>query len=55
MSISNRCNENENSYSILGTRNGYGPEGVHPSTLFGVQDFRVLEYEVFQVEIQDIV
>jgi hypothetical protein len=53
--ISNKCNENEMSQSILGTRCGYGPEGVDRSALFGVEDFRVLEYEVFQVEIQDIV
>jgi hypothetical protein len=54
-SIDDRCNENENSYSILGSRNGYGQVGVDPSSLFGVEDFRVLEYEVFQVEIESIV
>jgi hypothetical protein len=43
--ISNRCNENENSYSFR----------VNPKSLFGVRDFRVLEYEVFHVEIQTIV
>jgi hypothetical protein len=53
--ISNKCNENEISYSYLGPRYGYGEEGVDPTILFGEENFRVLEYEVFQVEIQDIV
>jgi hypothetical protein len=42
------------SHSILGPRGpryGYGPEGVEQSSLFGVDWFRVLENEVFQVEI----
>jgi hypothetical protein len=51
--ISNRCNENENSFSNLGY--GYGQDRVDPSILFGEGTFRVLEYEVFHVEIQDIV
>jgi hypothetical protein len=45
MSISNRCDENYSS-SSLGPILGYGEEGVDPFILFGVEDFRVLEYEV---------
>jgi hypothetical protein len=49
--ISNRCHENEYSFSILGY--GYGQERVDLLVCEG--NFRVLEYEVFQVEMQDIV
>jgi hypothetical protein len=53
--LSNRCDENESSYSILGHYYRYGPEGMEPSSLFGSRNFRVLEYEVYQVEIRAIV
>jgi hypothetical protein len=53
--IADRCNENENSYSYLGPRHGHGPEGVDPYILFGSLRFRVLEYEVYQVEIESVV
>jgi hypothetical protein len=49
MSISNRCDENYSS-SSLGPVFGYGEEGVYPFILFGSRHFRVLEYEVFQVQ-----
>jgi hypothetical protein len=50
--IADRCHKNEYSYSFLGPihgDDGYGLEGVEPSSLFGVEEFRVLEYEVYQV------
>jgi hypothetical protein len=51
--IADRCNENVGrSFSYLRPRYGYGPEGVDSRILFGEERFRVLEYEVFQVEIQ---
>jgi hypothetical protein len=52
--ITNRCHENEYSSSHIGM-GGYGDKGVDPFFLFGSYLFRVLEYEVFQVEIQTIV
>jgi hypothetical protein len=55
LSIRHRCNVDERSRSHLGPRYGYGPEEVDPSILFGSTYFRVLEYEVFQVEVDDIV
>jgi hypothetical protein len=53
--ITDRCNENAESLSFLEAVYGYGPEGVDSSSLFGVDWSRVLEYEVFQVEIESIV
>jgi hypothetical protein len=47
--ITNRCNENENSYSYS-ILDGYGPGGVEQSSLFGEERFRVLEYEVFRLK-----
>jgi hypothetical protein len=49
MYISNRCDKNEYSHSVLGPLYGYGQDGVDPSSLFGVEDFRVLEYEEEEV------
>jgi hypothetical protein len=49
--ISDRCNENERSFSHLMPIHGYGSEGVEPLSLFGVERFGVLEYEVFHVEL----
>jgi hypothetical protein len=54
LSVADRCDENERSNSFLGPRYGYGQDGVDPSSLFGVEDFRVLEYEVFRVEIDSV-
>jgi hypothetical protein len=53
LSIEDRCDENERSFSNLAPTRacGYGQEGVNPSILFGSTLFRVQEYEVFQVEI----
>jgi hypothetical protein len=59
--IIDRCNEDNerNSCSILGPDQGYGywQEGVDPAWIppFCEIFFRVLEYEVFQVEIQTII
>jgi hypothetical protein len=57
LTITDICNENANSCSYLYPEYGYGhgPEGVETSSLFGLEDFRVLEYEVYQVEIESIV
>jgi hypothetical protein len=52
--IDDRCHENERSCSYLDPFFGYGSEGVDPLSLFGSRDFRVLEYEVYQVEIKAI-
>jgi hypothetical protein len=46
--IADRCDVNERSSSYLGS--GYGSEEVDPFMLFGSFHFRVLEYEVYQVE-----
>jgi hypothetical protein len=50
LAISHRCHENEISFSILIPYNGYGVEEVDPIILFGSHHFRVLEYEVYQIE-----
>jgi hypothetical protein len=47
LSIQDRCDENERSFSILGPH-GCGQDGVDPSSLFGVEEFRVQEYEVLR-------
>jgi hypothetical protein len=52
LGIADRCHENEYSHSYLGPRYGYGSEGVDRYNLFGSFSFRVLEYEVYQVEIK---
>jgi hypothetical protein len=52
--ITNRCHENEYSSSHIGM-GGYGDKGVNPFFLFGSYRFKVLEYEVFQVELEAIV
>jgi hypothetical protein len=51
--ITDRCHENEYSHSYISDR--FSDEEVSPYILFGVDWFRVLEYEVFQVEIESIV
>jgi hypothetical protein len=53
--ITDRCNDNADSFSFLGPLYGYSSEGVDPYILFGSLGFRVLEYEVYQVEIKAIV
>jgi hypothetical protein len=58
LSIADICHENERSFSLLVPQWGYGKVGkeeVEPSFLFGVEDFKVLEYEVFHVELDAIV
>jgi hypothetical protein len=53
--ISSNCNENESSYSNLGTAYGTrGPE-VDERTLFGQKYFRVRDYEVFKLVIELLV
>jgi hypothetical protein len=49
ISISNNCNKNEESFSILGWAHG---EGANRSALFGQESFRVSEYEVFKIGIE---
>jgi microcystin-dependent protein len=49
--ISDNCGQNENSYSILGVSYGTGP-GVNRFALFGQEDFRMVDYEVFKIVIE---
>jgi hypothetical protein len=46
--ISNNCHQNDDSYSRLGRSYGSG-SGLDQSTLFGQEDFRVVDYEVFKI------
>jgi hypothetical protein len=55
MRIADKCNQTLRSFSILGPVYGYGPAGEDPLVLFGSPSFRVLEYKVYQVDIQDLV
>jgi hypothetical protein len=49
--ISSNCHENEESYSRLGSAYGEGAEASR-SALFGQENFRVSEYEVFKINIE---
>jgi hypothetical protein len=57
LSLSNRCNENE--YSRMYFTPNWGFVGSswerHLYPMFGVEYFRVLEYEVFQVELNPLI
>jgi hypothetical protein len=50
LAISNNCNQNEYSCSILGA--SYGEPGVDEDDLFGQESFRVADYEVFKIVIE---
>jgi hypothetical protein len=45
------CNQNEASFSKLGYAYGEGP-GANETTLFGQENFRVSDYEVFKIVIE---
>jgi hypothetical protein len=49
--ISDNCHQDLGSYSRLGKSYGRGP-GVNQNALFGQEDFRVLDYEVFKIVIE---
>jgi hypothetical protein len=49
--ISNNCHQNDDSYSRLGRSYGSG-SGLNQSELFGQEDFRVVDYEVFKIVIE---
>jgi hypothetical protein len=50
LAISNKCDENEDSYSNLGWAYGERP-AANEKTLFGQRNFRVSDYEVFKIVI----
>jgi hypothetical protein len=46
--ISNNCHQSESSWSRLGVSYGSGA-GFNQNALFGQEDFRVVDYEVFKI------
>jgi hypothetical protein len=50
--VSNDCNQNENSWSRLGSSYGTRGPGVNEMTLFGQEYFQVHDYEVFKIVIE---
>jgi hypothetical protein len=50
LAISDDCKENDRSWSMLGTT--YGGPDVDQYALFGLEDFRVIDYEVFKIVIE---
>jgi hypothetical protein len=51
LSISSDCHQNEFSYSRLGCSYGTVPD-LNQYALFGQEDFRVVDYEVFKIVIE---
>jgi hypothetical protein len=50
--ISNNCNQNARSGGLLGVSYGRRGSGLNETTLFGQQEVRVVDYEVFKIVIE---